>query len=99
MVINIKLETGGFDFVGSRSAGEVIREKMKEALDNNESVTLDFGGIESVTQSFIDEFFGILIRANGIEYIRKRVLLVNANQGIKDTINFVIKYSKLRHSA
>jgi len=99
MVINIKLETGGFDFVGSRSAGEVIREKMKEALDNNESVTLDFGGIESVTQSFIDEFFGILIRANGIEYIRKRVLLVNASQGIKDTINFVIKYSKLRHTA
>jgi hypothetical protein len=99
MVLNIKLETGGFDFVGSRSAGEIIREKMKNALDSNETVTLDFGGIESVTQSFIDEFFGILIRANGMGYIRKRVLLVNENQSIKDTINFVIKYSKLRHTA
>jgi hypothetical protein len=94
MVINIKNETGGFEFVGSRGAGEIIREKMKTELDKGNGVTLDFAGIEQVTQSFIDEFFGIFIRAFGIEYIRGRVRLVNETQGIKDTINFVIKYSK-----
>ena len=98
IVINIKNETGGFDFVGSRGAGEIIRKKMKKELDKNNSVTLDFHGIEQVTQSFIDEFFGIFIRAFGIEYIRGKVRLVNETQGIKDTINFVIKYSK-EHSA
>jgi TctA family transporter len=67
---------------------------MKEELDKGNSVTLDFVGIEQVTQSFIDEFFGIFIRAFGIEYIRGKVRLVNETQGIKDTINFVIKYSK-----
>lgn len=96
MVINIKNETGGFEFVGSRGAGEIIRKKMKKALDKGETVTLDFLGVEQVTQSFIDEFFGIFIRAFGIEYIRGNVLLVNETQGIKDTINFVIKYSKER---
>jgi len=96
MVINIKNETGGFEFVGSRGAGEIIRKKMKKALDKEETVTLDFLGVEQVTQSFIDEFFGIFIRAFGIEYIRGKVLLVNETQGIKDTINFVIKYSKER---
>jgi len=96
MVINIKHETGGFEIIGSRGAGEIIRNKMKQELDKGNSVTLDFGGVEQVTQSFIDEFFGILIRAFGIEYIRGRVLLVNATQGTKDTINFVIKYSKER---
>jgi len=96
MVINIKNETGDFEFVGSRGAGEIIRKKMKKALDKGETVTLDFLGIEQVTQSFIDEFFGIFIRAFGIEYIRGKVLLVNETQGIKDTINFVIKYSKER---
>lgn len=96
MVINIKNETGGFEFIGSRGAGETIREIMKKELDRGNSVTLDFIGVEQVTQSFIDEFFGIFIRAFGIEYIRGRVRLVNETQGIKDTINFVIKYSKER---
>lgn len=95
-VIRIKNETGGFDFIGSRGAGEIIRERMKPILDKNEEVTLDFAGVEQVTQSFIDEFFGIFIRAFGIEYIRGKVKLVNETQGIKDTINIVIKYSKER---
>ncbi len=94
MVINIKNETGGFEIVGSRGAGEIIRKKMKKELDKGNTVTLDFLGVEQVTQSFIDEFFGIFIRAFGIEYIRGKVLLVNETQGTKDTINFVIKYSK-----
>lgn len=96
IVINVKSVTGGFDFIGSRGAGEIIREKMKPVLDENAQVTLDFAGVEQVTQSFIDEFFGIFIRAFGIEYIRGKVKLVNETQGIKDTINIVIKYSKER---
>ena len=96
MVINIKNETGGFEFVGSRGAGETIRKIMKRELDKGNPVTLDFVGIEQVTQSFIDEFFGIFIRSFGIGYIKGRVFLVNETQGIKDTINFVIKYSKER---
>ena len=96
IVINVKNETGGFDFIGSRGAGEIIREKMKPELDAGEEVTLDFAGVDQVTQSFIDEFFGIFIRAFGIEYIRGKVKLVNAKDGIKDTINFVIRYSKER---
>jgi len=94
VVINIKNETGGFEFIGSRGAGEIIRQKMKPVLDSGGCVTLDFAGVEQVTQSFIDEFFGIFIRSFGIEYIRGNIRLVNETQGIKDTINFVIMYSK-----
>ena len=96
IVINIKNETGNFEFIGSRGSGQIIREKMKPILDEGGEVTLDFTGVEQVTQSFIDEFFGIFIRSFGIEYIRGRVRLVNETQGIKDTINFVIKYSKIK---
>ena len=93
-VINIKNDTGDFEFIGSRGAGEKIRNKMKPILDKGGYVTLDFSGVEQVTQSFIDELFGIFIRSFGIEYIRGKIKLVNETQGIKDTINFVIKYSK-----
>jgi len=95
-VINIKQLTGGFDFIGSRGAGEIIRKKLKPILDKGDCVTLDFSGVDQVTQSFIDEFFGIFIRSFGIGYIRGKIRLVNETQGIKDTINFVIKYSKER---
>lgn len=94
MVLNIKRETGGFDFIGSRGAGEIVRRLMKEELDKkNGNVTLDFHGVEQVTQSFIDEFFGVFVRAFGVEYIKDRVRIVNETEGIKDTINYVIKYS------
>ena len=95
-VLNVKQLTGNFEFIGSRGAGEIIRKKMKPILDNADEVTLDFAGVDQVTQSFIDEFFGIFIRSFGIEYIRGKIRLVNETQGIKDTINFVIKYSKER---
>lgn len=94
VVINVKNETGGFEIIGSRGAGEIIRNRLKPILDREEEVTLDFVGVEQVTQSFIDEFFGVFIRSFGIEYIRQKIKLVNATQGIKDTINFVIMYSK-----
>lgn len=93
IIIEIKKETGGFNFVGSRGAGEIIREKIKVHLDNKEKIVLNFFGIEQVTQGFVDEFLGILVRAFGIDYIKDKVSLANATQGVKDTINFVIKYS------
>lgn len=94
IIINIKNEIGGLDFAGSRGSGEVIREKMKPVLDNRESVTLDFTGIESITQSFADEVVGIFVRAFGIGYIKDFLRLNNANDSIKQTLNFVISYSK-----
>lgn len=94
IVINIKSEIGGLDFAGSRGSGEIIREKMKPVLDNAQSVTLDFTGIESITQSFADEIVGIFVRAFGISYIKNYLRLNNANDSIKQTLNFVISYSK-----
>jgi hypothetical protein len=96
LVINIKNEIGGFDFAGSRGSGEIIREKIKPYLDRKETVTLDFGGINTITQSFADEIFGIFVRAFGLDYIRGKLLIVNFNEEIRSTINFVVSYSKKR---
>ena len=94
MVVNVKKAVGGYSFIGSRGSGEIIRKIMKKELSKEDgNVTLDFSGVEQVTQSFIDEFFGIFVRAFGVEYIRGRVRLVNETEGTKFTINYVIKYS------
>ena len=96
LVINIKNEANGLECIGSRAPGEIIREKIKKEIDAGGKVTLDFGGVELITQSFADEMIGILVRAFGIEYIRKKLLLVNENEDIRNTLNFVIFYSKDR---
>jgi len=94
IIISIKNEIGGLDFAGSRGSGELVREKMKPILDKEENVTLDFTGVESITQSFADEVVGIFVRAFGIGYIKNNLRLNNANDSIKQTLNFVISYSK-----
>jgi sugar-specific transcriptional regulator TrmB len=94
-VINIKNEIGGFDYAGSRGSGEPIREKIKQQIDAGHHVTLEFLGIEGISHSFADEIVGIIVRAYGVEFIKKGNLrLNNANEDIKSLLNLVIKESK-----
>ena len=82
--------------LGSRYKGGLVREEIKPLLDKNEKVILDFQGIELATQSFLDEIFGIFVRAFGTDYIRGKLLIENVSPAIKKTINLVIAYSKKR---
>jgi len=82
--------------LGSRYNGEIVRNQIKPLLDNNEKVVIDFNEIELATQSFLDEIFGIFVRAFGTEYIKGKLLIENVSPEIKKTINFVISYSKKR---
>jgi len=85
----------GIDFIGSRQIGKVVRERIeKEIEDGVSTITIDFAGIKSVTQSFVDEVIGILIRKYGASFIKDRVLLVNHNEDIRSTFNFVASYSR-----
>ncbi len=85
--------------LGSRFNGEKLREHIKPMLDNNQKVILDFANIEEATQSFLDEIFGIFVRAFGTEYIKGKLFIENVKPSIKQTINFVISYSKKRRVA
>ena len=82
--------------LGSRFKGEKLRNRIKPILDNNQIIILDFGNIREATQAFLDEVFGIFVRAFGAEYIKDKLLIENVNPAIKQTINFVIAYSKKR---
>ena len=85
--------------LGSRFNGASLREQIKPLLDNNQKVILDFINIEEATQSFLDEIFGIFVRAFGTEYIKNKLFIENIKPSIKQTINFIISYSKKRRIA
>ncbi|WP_456470578.1 STAS-like domain-containing protein [Caminibacter sp.] len=84
--------------LGSRHNGEKVRNIIKPLLDRGEKVILDFSDIELATQSFLDEIFGIFVRAFGTDYIKGKLLIENVSTAIKKTINLVISYSKKRHA-
>lgn len=84
--------------LGSRYKGSLLREKIKPLLDKEEKIILDFKDIELATQSFLDEVFGIFVRAFGTDYIKGKLLIENVSLDIKKTINLVIAYSKKRRN-
>lgn len=79
------LVSGGF--VGSRVSGVSLRHELEVRLDREGSVSVDFSGVEA-TQSFIDEFVGVLILEHGPAVLR-RVSFLNCSENLKSIIGFV----------
>jgi fructose 1,6-bisphosphatase len=84
------------DFAGSRKIAEKVRKEIEDKLyiQNENGITLDFVGVEMITQSFGDEIIGIMTRIKGIDFIKNNIRLVNHNDDIKDILNYVVRYSK-----
>jgi len=95
MEITIKLNEifPGIAFLGARASGEIVREKMEKAIDNGDTVIIDFDGIEDITQGFGDEIIGIFTRAYGKEFVKKNIKAVNYSESIKTVLNWVVSYS------
>lgn len=85
------------DFIGSRFAGEIVRNKIEEFLAGHKTVVLDFEGITGITQSFGDEIIGLFVRVHGVDFVKRNISIINAGDEIKSVLNFVVKYSKPHH--
>ena len=79
------------DFAGmaSREMGDVALAEMRKALDEAETLELDFGGKEP-TPSFADQSVGNLAKQLGFETFRRRVKLVNLPEGARPLLRHVI---------
>lgn len=84
----------GDDVAGGRYTGEIIREMAYEEIQKGNIVVLDFEGVELITQSFGDEIVGIFVRAFGVDFVRKNIRVINANDKIRKILNIVAGYSK-----
>lgn len=91
--INITEFTGHRPMLGSRDTAKPIRDLLIKITGEGKVVTLDFAGIESISQSFGDEILGILTREHGIEFIKSLVKVENANEAVRAILNLVVRYS------
>lgn len=75
---------------GTRAAGRRLRTKALNVLPDLEGpLTLNFGGVERASSSFLDELVGRLVAALGTEAFRERVRLVNLAPHLLDMANVV----------
>jgi hypothetical protein len=103
VVIKLSEMFPGLDSLTDRFAGFEVRKILQDLLgmmpddsllENDIVVVLDFEGIELITQGFGDEIVGVFTRLYGVDFVKRHFKLVNANDFIRGTLNWVISYSK-----
>jgi len=76
--------------LGTRPEATALRYAVERALEEGRSpVCVDFKGV-LVSQSFMDEFLGVLIARNGIDILH-RILLKNCHPDVQAAAQFVAR--------
>ncbi len=79
-------------FAGNKDIAREIRLRhILPAIESGGSITLDFGKVESATQSFIHAMISDVIRKKGAEALDK-IYFKNCNATIQKIINIVVEY-------
>ena len=86
--IRLKEFADGGRLLGTRQLALPIRDRVEKALEEGESVTLDFEDTNP-TQSFVDELIGSLVLERGIEVLDE-LLMQNCSEDIKAILHFVV---------
>lgn len=86
------------DNLGSRADGKIMREKIERLLakNQNEKIIVDFGGLNMTAHSFIDESIGKLIAEYGLDFIKSKMTLKNANEFVAMILKCVISGRSVR---
>jgi hypothetical protein len=88
MVSEINLKAGGKPFLGTRFLGRGLRAQLEKLLDVPGDVRINFGHI-GVTQSFLDEFVGVLVVRSGQPLI-DRLIFAECSRDARALLELVI---------
>lgn len=77
------------NFMGTRHAARELRQELEKLLAHTQEVVLDFSGMISATQSFVDELVGVLILDHGPE-VTNRLIFKGCSDDIKALLRFVV---------
>lgn len=83
------LEHTNAQFLGGRFRARELREELEQLLARADEVVLDFTGMKSATQSFVDELVGVLILKHSPD-VAQRLVFKGCSEDIKEILNFVV---------
>jgi hypothetical protein len=88
----IKLFEHAGSFAENKDVARSLRiEQISPLIKKGDSVTLDFSGVDSATQSFVHALVSDLIREYGNDVLDK-VSFKNCNQTVQKIIEIVVDY-------
>lgn len=76
-------------YIGSRLRARELREELERLLVRADEVVLDFTGMKSATQSFVDELVGVLVLKYGPAVVA-RMVFKGCSNDIKEILGFVV---------
>jgi len=91
-MIEIRLLDEVGSFAENKDKARAIRlTQILPALERGESITLDFSGIDSATQSFTHALLSDVIRQHGVEVIDK-IQFKSCSKTVQKIIEIVFEY-------
>ena len=76
-------------FLGTRLLGEIVRKEILEACRANQQVVIDFAGVDTLSPSFADECFGVLLDELGIETFKEKLRFKGTTSEINSLLRLV----------
>lgn len=93
-VIFVKKVFPMFSVLSSRESGLFLRKIVERELLKNDVVVLDLDGIEMLTHGFADELIGVIVKNQGLDFVKNRIKVRNARDGIRTHLNWVVSIRK-----
>ena len=78
--------------LASRTLAVPFRQMLETAFteDDFSTIQVDLKDVQSISESYADELFGILVKEFGVETILDRMKIVNADDYVLESIASVI---------
>jgi len=91
-MMTIEIYNSTSDFAENKDIARNLRiEKIQPELKIGNSVTINFAGVTSATQSFVHALISEVIRVYGVDILEKLVFK-NCNSKIQTIIEIVVEY-------
>jgi hypothetical protein len=74
--------------ISSRARAAQLRQMIVSSIENDhfESVDLDFSGVRTISESFADELFAVLVDEKGEDWFRLHVKVTNLDPLPRNTV-------------
>ncbi|MDW0359012.1 STAS-like domain-containing protein [Halomonas venusta] len=88
------MKTISFEYKGSlanRVSAAQERRKIEEAVGQRQKVVIDYSGVTSLSGSYADELFGILVKFYGADAVKTSIKVVGARTEVVRAIGLAIQ--------
>jgi hypothetical protein len=94
----IRLSEYGHHLSSRSRANELRCEVLASFANGNQSVTIDLAGVVTLSDSFADELFAVIVAEQGENWFRKHIHVINASEPVRESILQTVQYRLYRPS-